>query len=424
MGASNSNELPFFIGSVPLLLKVEPATAAPGDLLTIAGRGFQRDRTRDAVVVGGAFALVVSATDSELKAVVPILAPGETVRPVEVRVAGLANVGQGEISVPPLPDSVELRFVPQTFDAVAGRDYAVLATDAGPAFVLAPSGGQSAADRALLAQRRFDDAVGAIKATRGLNFEARALETSPVIGLAGRPEVVLEVTEEDARAYDEDWTGLRGRGGPVSRVRLAKWWEAVARDLVLLIVRGERPQFAAALSPEGRVLGELFQASQKTGRFGLAREALAGLRPAQREALRLIAFRVPASVTGPATAATPVAPVPGPATAAGASPTPAAAPLRLEGAWIGSEEEAGERRYLTATFRSDSGKVAYEGIVTLTVPLLSLETPGKGSVRFSLQFKGGIRYYTGRWDGQRLSGTISRDPAGTSSVGTFELRPR
>ncbi len=426
MGAATSNELPFFIGTIPLVLKVEPATASPGDLVGISGRGFQRERTRNAVVVAGAFALVVSASDGELKAVVPTLAPGEPMRPLEVRVAGLANVGRGTLSVPPLADPVELHLVPQPFDAVAGRDHAVLATDLGPAFVLAASGGRTAAERALEAQRRFDEAVAAIKSTRGLNFEARALETSPVIGLAGRPEIVLEVTDEDARAYDEDWTGLRGRGGVVTRARLARWWEAVARDLVLLLVRGERPEFAAALAPEGRVFADVFQAAQKTGRFGVAREVVTALRPPQREALRLVAFRVPAAVTGPAMAALPAGTAAGtpPAGAATPAPAPGSAPLRLEGAWIGSEIEGGERRYLTATFRSGSGTVAYEGIVTLTVPLLSLETPQRGTARFSLQFKGGIRYYTGRWDGQALAGKFSRDPAGADTIGTFELRPR
>ncbi len=276
MGASSSNELPFFIGSIPLVLGIAPATAAPGDVITVSGRGFQRERTRNAVLVAGTFGLVVSAADGELKVVVPTLAPGEPVRPVEVRVAGLANVGRATLTVPPLPESVELHLVPQPFDAVAGRSYAVLATDLGPAFVLAGSGTRSAAERAVEAQRRFDDAVTAIKATRGLNFEARALDTSPVIGLEGRPEVVLEVSDEDARAYDEDWTGLKGRGGPVTKARLARWWEAVAKDLVLLLVRGERPQFAAAVAPEGRVLLDVYQAAQKTGRFGVAREVVAG----------------------------------------------------------------------------------------------------------------------------------------------------
>ena len=130
-----------------------PPPPPPGDLVTITGRGFQRDRTRNAVLVAGAFALVVSAIDSELKVAVPTLGPGEPVRPVEVRVAGLANVGRGTLGIAPLSESVELHLVPQIFDAVAGRAYAVLATDVGPAFVLAGSAGRSAADRAVASRR-------------------------------------------------------------------------------------------------------------------------------------------------------------------------------------------------------------------------------------------------------------------------------
>ena len=50
--------------------------------------------------------------------------------------------------------------------------------------------------------------------------------------------------------------------------------------------------------------------------------------------------------------------------------------------------------------------------------------PQRGMAKWSLQFKGGIRYYTGKWDGQSLRGNFSRDPSGASPIGTFELRPR
>ena len=63
-------------------------------------------------------------------------------------------------------------------------------------------------------------------------------------------------------------------------------------------------------------------------------------------------------------------------------------------------------------------------VTTLTVPLLTLEQPQNNAVRFSLQYRGGIRYYNGRWDGQTLAGAISRDPAGTEGVATFTLRRR
>jgi hypothetical protein len=33
-----------------------------------------------------------------------------------------------------------------------------------------------------------------------------------------------------------------------------------------------------------------------------------------------------------------------------------------------------------------------------------------------------MRYYSGRWDGEKLSGALSRDAAGREVVGSFELR--
>jgi len=403
VGGGDSNAAPFFIGRVPLLLKVEPPAAAVGDVVAIRGRGFQRDPQRNAVVIGGARALILSAFDDELKVVVPRVPTGDEARPVEVRTAGSENVGLLTISVPSPPATADFRFVAEPFDAAYGKSHAVLATDLGPAFVLAASGGKTAAARAMEAERRLNEAVMVLKATRGLNFEVRSADTAPALALSGRPELLLEIAEEDAAAYNEDWTGLRGRGGLVTRARLALWWEAVARDLVLILVRNERPQFAAALAAEGRVLGELFQAGLK------GPIAAAAAKPAIRDAVRILAFRVPAAVPG-ATGPTSVAAAPAAA--------PVGAPLQLQGTWIGTEVESGESRYLTATFKNDSGSMSY------TVPFLTLEQPQKNAVRFSLQVRGGMRSYNGRWDGETLSGTVARDAAGKDQVGTFNLRPR
>ena len=412
MGVAESNPAPFFVGHVPLVIQAEPRTVAPGDLVVLSGRSFQRDRARNNVQVGGARALVLSASDSELKVVVPRLAGGGGERVLEVRVPGSEYVGRITLTAAPVPEEVDLHFVAEPFDGAPGRDHAVLATGLGPAFVLAASGGRSAAERAVEAERRLNDAASAIKASRDVTFEVRQQDAGPALALAGRPELLLEVTEEDAAAYNEDWTGLRGRGGPVSPARLARWWEAVARDLVLMLVRGEKPQHAATLAPEGRVLQDIFQGAQKTGRAGISAQVLT--RPALRDGLRLLAYRVPPSVVGPAGAVAP-------------SAVPSAAgppPLQLEGSWVGTETEGGTQRYVTAVFRKNSGGISYEGSVTLTVPLITLEKPQKDSVRYSLMVRGGMRYYVGKWDGQALSGKITTDAEGAEAVGTFQLRPR
>jgi hypothetical protein len=326
-------------------------------------------------------------------------------------------VGQASLPVAPPADPVDFRFVAEPFTAVAGRPHAVLSTGLGPAFVLAPAGGRSAAARALEAAERLNAAAQALRTTVGLNLEARSLESSPVIGLAGRPDVLLEVTEEDATAYNEDWSGLRGRGGPVTRVRLARWWEAVGRDLVLLLVRGERPQFAGALAPEGRALTQVFEAAQRTGRPGVPRQVVEEARPPLRDGLRLLALRVPASVTAPVAPAVPGVPM----AASTATPPPR---LQLDGTWIGSEVEQGQRRYLTVGFQRGGGTIAYEGGITLTVPLLSLEQRGRDQARFSVQIRGGVRYYAGKWDGENLAGSISTDEAGQNVVASFQLHRR
>ena len=332
------------VGHLPVLTGVTPQSASPGDLVQISGLGLGPTPDANDVRVGGAPALVVSASADALKVVVPWVGPGDASRAVELRVRDNANVGQATLQVAAPPEALEARFVAEPFTGAAGRSHAIVSTGVGPAFVLAASGGRSAAERAVEAQGRLNAAVALLRTTAGLAVEARDFDSRPVVGLAGRPEVLLEVTDEDAAAYNEDWTGLKGRGGPVTPGRLARWWEAVARDLMLLTVRGERPRFAAALAPEGRVLGQLFDAAQKTGRAGVPRQLVSDAKPPLREGLRLIALRVPATVTAPAAAAQPGA------AGESAAATPPPARLSLDGSFRGRETEDGQIRYLTVTF--------------------------------------------------------------------------
>jgi hypothetical protein len=412
----DSNAAPFFVGRLPVVSEIAPASASPGDIVTVSGLGFHPSRIQNDVRIGGLPALIVSVTGDTLRVVVPRLPEGEPARTVEVRVPGSSTAGQGTLQVAGMPEVIDLRFVAEPFTVVAGRAHAVVATGLGPAFVLAASGGRTAAERAVEAAQKLNAAVPALRTTLGLTFEARGYDTSPGLGLAGRAEVLLEVTEEDAAAYNEDWIG-GGRGGPVTPARLLRWWEAIARDLVLATLRGERPRHAAELAPEGRALGQLFDAVRASGGAGLTRRAVDETRPALREAVRLLAFRVPAAVkasAGPVSAGLP-APVASPPVAVGRMPS--------SGTLRGSEVEDGQRRYLTVELRGSEGTIAYEGGITLTLPLQSLER-GRDRIRFSVAIRGGVRHYSGRWDGEKVTGSISSDAAFRTVVGTFELRPR
>jgi hypothetical protein len=193
------------------------------------------------------------------------------------------------------------------------------------------------------------------------------------------------------------------------------WWEAVARDLVLLLVRGDKPHFAADLAPEGRVLADLHALARKSVSVGVPRQVIAEARPPMRDALRTVGLRIPVSVKEPSGAAPTGAAQP--AGAATAAPA-----LRLDGRWSGSETDSGRQTYITAVFAGTGGTFTYERALSVTQPLLGV-VQQKGAVRFSVQTGAGPRYYQGKWDGQKLTGTVSVDPGGKTPVGTFELSP-
>jgi hypothetical protein len=423
VGGVDSNPAPFILGHLPVVSGLNPATAAPGDVVSVSGRGFDASVLRNDVRVGGVPALVVAASNDSLQMVVPRLAPGEATRAVELRVPGSSNVGQALLQLKAPSDTVDFRFIAEPFTPSAGHSHALVATGLGPAFVLAASGGLTAAERATAAADRLNAAAQPLRTTLGLTLEARGLDSNPSIGLVGHSEPLLEVTEEDAAAYNEDWTGLRGRGGPVTRARLARWWEALGRDIVLMTIRGQAPQNAAALAPEGRVLGQLF-ALAPGGAAGVPRQVVDDARPALKDGLRLLGLRVPPTVTAPVTgpAGAPAATASSAALPAPAAPTPP--PLQLDGNWGGSQVEQGQRQYLTVSFHGSGGNVAYEGGITFTVPMMSVEKPRRDQVHFSVQIRGGTRHYAGQWDGEAITGNVSTDSAGKNVVATFELRRR
>jgi hypothetical protein len=391
---------------------VDPKTAAAGDVVTIAGRGFHMQPASNAVKIGGAPALVVASSDADVKAIVPRGAAAGPSVPVEVKVEGLDNAGQSTLTVSPPLDPVDFSFAAEPFVDAAGHEHALLTTALGPAFVLSDSGGRSAAERAVEATRRLNAAAVPLRASRGEDLEVRGVDADPVIVLMGKSDPILEVSAEDAAAYDEDWTRLGRRGGAVSRGRLALWWGALAKDLVLMLVRGESPRHAAGLAPEGRVLVDLFDAARQTGRFGVPLTVVESARPGTRDALRVLGLRVPAAVAGPP-----------PAGGAAATPAAGVAALKLDGVWTGAETDSEGRKFVTIRFSGSTGSLSYQRALSVSVPLTGVEHPRKDQVRYSVKTAAGTRFYVGRWDGEKITGTIFSDAATTFPMGSFELSP-
>jgi hypothetical protein len=398
-----SNPAPFVVGRVPLVSTATPALAWPGDLVTLAGRGFHLRPSANQVAIGGASALVLSASDAELKVVVPFSPPGPA--PVEVRVPGSDHVGRTSVTVNDLGDAVGFRFVAEPATDPGGGERAVVGTALGPAFLFSASGGRTAAARAFEAQARLNDAGRVLAESPASSVELRSPDTAPAVGLAGGG-LLLEPAAEDASAHEKP------NEPAVSPARLAGWWAALTEDWVRLLIRNERPARAAAF-PSGRVLADLHDQARRTG-GRLSRAGLARSRPGLRASLLVLAGQVPRGFAEPVAAAA----------GGAASALPAAGqPLRLAGSWSGAEREAGEERYVTMTFERGGGSLTYERGLRATLRLESVSQPRRDTVRYTLRAFRRTLYYEGRWDGRRMAGRIFTDPSFRTAVGTFELEP-
>jgi hypothetical protein len=406
MGVSASNSVTFILGRPPLVLSIEPPQVSPGDVVKIVGRGFAQRSLDNMVSIAGRPAALLSTSATELKAIVP-RQPQAGAVDLEIRVSGRESPALAKLTINPLPDPIDFHFVVEPYLDGAGHEHAFVCSELGPIFVFSDSGGRSAATRALDATSRLHAAAKWLKASLERDFEARDLSTDPSVGLTGQTEPVLAISDEDVSAYNEDWTDLRGRGGVVTRARLALWWANIARDHVLLLIRSEKPVHAAALAPEGRVLADWFQAARKASGFGVPRSVVASAKGPLVDGLRTLALRVPPSVI-----------IKDDQTAAAAS----VGALKLDGTWGGTLTEEGRQRSITVVFSGKSGTFSLEGAVTLTVPIQELSQPRRDSVRFATRMGGGMRYFQGIWDGKRIAGTIAKQSSGAGTVGSFELK--
>lgn len=407
VGSNQSAPAPMLVGRMPLILSVSPTRGVAGEILRLQGRGFSTEPSGNQVRIGDVPALTIEAKATELQVMVPrIRVAAEAPQPIAVRVTGQANVAAASVTIAPGPDAIELRFIAEPFVDAVGHEHATVGTELGPVFVLSATSDKSAAQRAVEAVKHWNEAAARLRASLDEEIETRGGDSGgPALALRGRAQVLIAVTDEDAAGYNEGW--LKGKPGPaVTRGRLAVWWEALARDLVSMLVRGRKPERTLPLAPEARILQALYERTEKTGHFGISREVLENLKPAEREALQSLAFRVPPGVV---------------AADAGTKPAADAGGPKLEGTWTGWEQEEDRRRRISVVFSGGHGTLSYTGGIVVAVPLQSLEQQ-KGTIRFSAQIRGATRYYIGHWDGKKIGGTISLEARETQSpLGTFEI---
>ena len=178
-----------------------------------------------------------------------------------------------------------------------------------------------------------------------------------MLGLAGGNDALLEVTAEDAQAYYERQGGQghrRGAGPPRAVVGSdrARPGRASGARREAGAGRGAR---ARGPRPRRRVRG---RAQDRR----LRRGALRGRsRPSPGRWPPCAAWRCACRLGPGARGARPLA-------ASGA-----AGPLRLEQNWSGFEIDDGAKKYLTVVFKGRSGTFAYDGGVSVTLPLWGVE---------------------------------------------------
>ena len=420
---------PFWIGSAPLVLGVEPAELAPGATATVLGKGFAERMSDNRVTVGGATAVVVSASVGKLRFVVPRVGEVGAKTNVEVAIAGSPEVGSADVVWKPYAGALPLVFIVEPFPLAGARtDLVVLSTPLGPAFVIASTADASAAERAFAAQQRLNASTDLRAPDRFV--EVRDAKESPYVTVNGSEKPLLQVTAGDVAAYENGWSGAASRS--LTRERLAQWWGAVLQDVVDLLSHGKVPHEAADLASDGRALRELGeQGAKESGRLqatvlisdsALLKRAtkVAFVVPemaAAVEAAGAASGRQAATATSAAQSSAERAP----AAAAATGDDAAVAPLSLEGSWHGFEHTGGRQRGIRMTFSAGSGSLTYDAAVALAQKLATVKVKDNTG-RYSVKRRSSTRYYVGTWDGEKISGSISAQSKGGSDLGTFELR--
>lgn len=295
-GERRTKPLSLYLGRVPLVVSFEPARGVAGDLVRIRGAGFAAVADGNVVTFDGVPALVVAASPTEMAVVVPPLArpQPETLAAVVVHAAG--KTSSGGIAFP-VERLVEGAWVPRFLAGVVGeggaKGQATLGTEIAPLLLLSwKDDSRSVGERALRVAAALNAAVDRARVGQAVTFEARE---QPTIGvaLAGAPDLLVQVTPQDAAAYEMP-PGLPARGAPPPPIALARHWAALLNDTLVIGTSGGKPTAAAGITPAaGAAFAQLRAALPWQYGTGLSSARVAALPAELKRRLREAAFRVP-----------------------------------------------------------------------------------------------------------------------------------
>lgn len=400
-GTDTARAMPLLMGRLPLVTEVAPAYGAIGQRVTIKGRGFDPVPTSNRVTIGGAPALVVTASANELQVAAPA-APttgSQETLPVVVEAHGATSSGRSTFALShPLSGNARLRFyaapTPQ-----GGDRFAFVSTEIGPVLVLTGK-----ADQATTAERADRVATGLTALLESATSRAVTLEVregaSPSVAVAGGP-VLVSVSAEDVEGYAQAWDA-GAKPARVSPRQIAAYWTALLQDYVTLFGQGQRPSRTAEMTPRGKVLVDLYAEAQRRGASGgVPVGTLYELPPAASKSVREMAFLIP-------------------------SGGPSAAGVAVAGRWEGTMQDTEAERSVEVQFQVDGGRLTGSlatktGGIAMRTPLQQV-TYEKGVLRFLVPSGGNTRLFRAVLEGGTLVGTIFKDAAGKDAVGRFSLR--
>lgn len=400
VGNDSAPALQLLLGRLPLISETAPKSGRAGDRVTLRGRGFDPQALGNVVTFGVEPALVLTATETELVALVPHVQAhaGELDVPVVVRARGAASSG-GRTFALQRPSSAI--FVPHFFAAPVPEDPSggrvFVSTALGPVLVL--SGREDAPSVAERAAR----AAAALNAAFASKTPLEMRESpTPALVARGRGDVVVSATAADAAAYAPPLAPA-GAGRP-SPHALAAHWAAMLQDMQALFVNRQRPVRVVQSSPRGKILLDLYAEGERLGGpgGGVPTRLIEPLPFPVGRAFREMALAVPAQ---------------GQATAAAA----------VTGTWRGTlqEDGVGERsmqlRLHMEGSRLAGAMTSRSGALGMEIPVLDLAYD-RGVLSFRTTSGAAARHYRATLEGATLAGTIHAADASAPVVGRFTLR--
>jgi hypothetical protein len=346
------------------------------------------------VTFGGQTALVLTASPSEIAAVVPVPAQSANAieAPVVVQVRGRASSAPTRFTVlRSFADPTPLRFFPVAVHDHPGHEHVFVATDLGPALLVSGRGSAPTT-----AERAF-------RLASALNEEVRRSPRSVRFGGTGAGAALPPPTDEDVAGYAEPWSALV-KAAP-SREDVAAVWTAVIQDYRLLF-RGDRPTRLLDLTPRADVLQAIADRAVRRKE-----------KPEDPEPPRGIPPSLPRSLSADAQRRLREAVLLVPPGAASRGPAGVA------GAWEGTVTEPGGVQALRLVLRLDGSDLVGEGVLrgsgaTSEGPLEDLVYQ-RGTLRFRLGAGGTLRHFSGAVKAESMAGSVR---VGASGAGRFALR--